>query len=292
MSSLLQYLPEDYILQVMNRPVDSPYVYGGKNGPFLMPYSIIAGYENVRGYDCSGYTQHVLRALGAIGHGVPWMTASQTASVAETLTFGSQQVGDLAFFGSGSSISHVTLVSALPGSDGWSPIIGANSGGSSTFGDDPDARVKHADSDYWRSGFSHYGSFRGGYGLEERDWLISFALYMCSLQGITDSARVDMSKQGWQMFRQYMSEALDGNAGYTGEDIYASLLLLNDGVSTWDQVVGAVTGAYSSVLDLVFGDDNDSAESESADSAEEGDDSWVDYAADSASAAWDWLTGD
>ena len=50
--------------------------------------------------------------------------------------------GDLAFYGSSDrSISHVMLISG-PFIDGGLPVVGASGGGSSTFGDNPDARVK------------------------------------------------------------------------------------------------------------------------------------------------------
>lgn len=282
MSSLLAYYDDSYILGVMEEFLESPYAYGGKNGPAVMPFSIISGHTDVRGYDCSGYAQIVLRILGAIGHGVPWMSAQSMYDASTKISESSAKPGDCVFYTSnGSSICHVTLY-AGPGL-----IIGANSGGSSTFADDPDARVKYGEN-YWQSAIAGYGTYRGGYGLDMDDYIVSFALYMARLKGYRSLSELPAGIEGWERFQTIMGSALDGNYSHTGSELYETFMQLNDGVSTWDAVVDTLTGvagaAYAEVVDWIDGSgDGSDAEEEAAE--EEGDGSW-------ASQVWEWAWGD
>jgi hypothetical protein len=298
--SLLAHLPESWIQDVMRFPFGAPYAYGGKKGPAVMPFSIISGKEDIRGYDCSGYCQHVLRMLGAIGHGVPWMSAAGMADAAREIAYGSQQPGDVAFYGTSSGICHVVMVSSEPYDDGYCDIIGANGGGSNTYADDDGAYVKEQ-SDYWRSGFSHFATFRDGYGLDMDDWVLSFGLYISALKGYQQTGHFPTSPQGWEMLSDLFNSKVDGNFGYTGSELYDEFLLLNDGMSAWDSVTnwasdlaGAVTDVAASAYDWLSGEEVAVVEEEAEEFVDdiEDDPGVLDYISDTASSAWDWAFGD
>jgi len=106
--------------------------------------------EGPDGWDCSGFAQAGLVRLGLLDRTSPDRTAQGLFEVAEPITSElDAREGDLAFYGSSDrSITHVMLISG-PFLDGGLPVVGASGGGSSTFGTDPNARVKRfADVEY------------------------------------------------------------------------------------------------------------------------------------------------
>lgn len=88
------------------------------------------------GYDCSGFAQAALWAIGILKQGV-WVdiTAAGLKDSCDAIKPEESQAGDLFFYGS-PTINHVTV--ALGGGQ----CIGANGGGSGTKGDDPKACVQ------------------------------------------------------------------------------------------------------------------------------------------------------
>lgn len=244
------------------------------------------------GYDCSGYAQACLRALGAIGHSVDWMRASDMYNASTRINASDVRAGDCAFYAasSSSSVCHVTLCTGPVQSNGLAPIIGANGGGSSTLGDDPGANVRYDDA-YWSSGLVGYGRFEY-HGTSQDDLLLALGLHLAWMYGHTDPANLPDNKEGWRL----VSEIFKGRdpVDYTGTlslgEVYAPLMAMYTGqASTWDKVIGwstsAVASAYSAVEEVVSGgyqylsggDDDEggsAADAVAADASAEG--SWLD----------------
>lgn len=124
-----------------------PYWYG-KGSPST-PWS-----SGPLGVDCSGYAQMAMVRLGLLSSTAPDRGVATLSAEFAPVELGTQQVGDLALYNN----SHVMVVCGSPrSSDGHSPVIGASSGGSLTFGQDPNARVKLFSSGlYWSSAFTTY----------------------------------------------------------------------------------------------------------------------------------------
>ncbi len=80
------------ITTVASYLLETPYLWGGKT---------------VMGYDCSGFVQVLFRMHGVI---LP-RNASQQALKGNEITFDNIQKGDLAFFGSQDSVTHVGIIS-------------------------------------------------------------------------------------------------------------------------------------------------------------------------------------
>lgn len=114
------------------------YYWGGGRGE---PYP--AG-----GYDCSGYVDSALRAAG---YTLPWAASSaSTATMLSALgAFRPLSQGEEAPRGAivayGSKTPSHVMLSTGEG------VIGASGGGSSTFGNDPNAAVKEFDTAWYRS---------------------------------------------------------------------------------------------------------------------------------------------
>lgn len=90
---------EDQIISYAETFIGVPYKYGG---------------ANEKGFDCSGFTGHVLETFG---YSIPRSARDQQKAV-EKIKISNAQKGDLVFFGkSKKSISHVGLVVSLKGED-------------------------------------------------------------------------------------------------------------------------------------------------------------------------------
>jgi cell wall-associated NlpC family hydrolase len=108
-----------------------------------------------KGVDCSGFAQMALVKLGELDAGAKDRGAAQLANDSNPVQLGKQRVGDLAYYP-----GHVMVVAGPPGGDGHSAVIGASGGGSSTKGNDPNARVKLFNSGAYRSDFVTYMRLR------------------------------------------------------------------------------------------------------------------------------------
>lgn len=130
--------------------LDCPWPIGGPGGGANAPF----------GYDCSGFVLRAWQHLGLIHKKTPvGRRAADLGAFVERVELGQQAPGDAAFYASdGSTVSHVQLVVLPPDPalDGHSLCYGANGGGSSTLGSDPEACVKEAPGNYW-SKFAFYG---------------------------------------------------------------------------------------------------------------------------------------
>ena len=134
---------------VLFEAIDVPYSWGAGTPATPWPTGQ-PGYnsatnqrEGPDGWDCSGFAQAGLVRLGLLDSSAPDRTAQGLFDLSAPVTSElDAREGDLAFYGSSDrSISHVMLISG-PFIDGGLPVVGASGGGSSTFGDNPDARVK------------------------------------------------------------------------------------------------------------------------------------------------------
>lgn len=129
--------------------IDCPWPVGGPGGGANAPF----------GYDCSGFVLRAWQHLGLIHKKTPvGRRARDLGAFVERVEVGEQMPGDAAFYASGSEVSHVQLVVGLPdpANSMHSVCFGANGGGGSTLGNDPDACVKLSTGNYW-SKFVYYG---------------------------------------------------------------------------------------------------------------------------------------
>jgi len=88
-------------------------------------------------FDCSGFAQAALLRLGQVRPDA-WhdKSAHGLANACDPIALADAQLGDLAFYGRGGRVTHVTVVL------GSGVCIGANGGGSATHGDTPSACVQ------------------------------------------------------------------------------------------------------------------------------------------------------
>ena len=71
------------------------------------------GGSNKKGFDCSGYTSYVMAKNGI---NIPRMAQDQSTKAAK-INIQSAQPGDLVFFGSGATVTHVGIVISAPGEE-------------------------------------------------------------------------------------------------------------------------------------------------------------------------------
>jgi len=118
----------------------SPYSWGAgtprDGGGTWPPSPLPKGLNGGRGFDCSGFAQAALVRLGILDKNAPDRTAASLWSVAAPVDETEARLGDLAFYGSGGRITHVTVCL------GHGVCIGANGGGAATNGDNAKAFVQ------------------------------------------------------------------------------------------------------------------------------------------------------
>lgn len=90
-------------------------------------------------FDCSGLVYY---CLNHAGKSVGRTTAAGYSAMFSSVSWSNSQTGDLACFGTG-SVTHIGIV--MLNSDGTRSLIHCGGGGSHTFGNDPNARVKISD---------------------------------------------------------------------------------------------------------------------------------------------------
>jgi cell wall-associated NlpC family hydrolase len=125
-----------------------PYFWG--RGSPSTPWS-----DGPKGVDCSGFAQMALVKLGILKSSAGDRGARALADASDPVEVGDQQVGDLAYYP-----GHVMIVVGPPGDDGHSSVMGASGGGSLTFGNDKNARVKLFSSGKYRDDFVTYMRLR------------------------------------------------------------------------------------------------------------------------------------
>lgn len=106
---------------------------GGGDWP---PNPLPKGVDGGRGFDCSGFAQAALVRLGMLDAKAPDRAAATLWDLCKPVDETEARLGDLAFYGPGARITHVTVCL------GFGTTIGANGGGSSTKGDNPKAFVQ------------------------------------------------------------------------------------------------------------------------------------------------------
>lgn len=127
------------------------YTWGGHARAVTWDAALALGKTGVGVVDCSLFACLALAKLGRWPAGwgkVKHMTSSMLAYACDPVAWGHQVPGDLAYYP-----GHVMVVLSYPTMTGDSEVIGASGGGSSTHGDDPNARVKTFASARYRSDF-------------------------------------------------------------------------------------------------------------------------------------------
>lgn len=141
-------LIESSIRAKLSDAIGWPYFFG-KGSPST-PWE-----DGPEGVDCSGFVQMALVRLGKLASTASDRGAATLADDSDPIAVGSQRAGDLAYYP-----GHVVLVVGSPGADGHSPVMSASGGTSTTFGDDPNARVKVFSTAEYRSDFVTYMRLR------------------------------------------------------------------------------------------------------------------------------------
>jgi peptidoglycan hydrolase-like protein with peptidoglycan-binding domain len=127
----------DAVLAAAETHLGAPY-YWGADGPSM--------------FDCSGFVLYVLRQDTGL---VAWGDDTAAGIKNRLPATNAPQKGDPVFFSSGGKVEHVELCTGS-----GSGTIGAGGGGSSTFGDDPNAKVKWDDWT-WDGRAKSFGSIQG-----------------------------------------------------------------------------------------------------------------------------------
>jgi len=87
-----------HVVEEAKQYLGTPYKWGG---------------SNKKGFDCSGYTSYVMAKNGI---NIPRMAQDQSTKAAK-INIQSAQPGDLVFFGSGATVTHVGIVISAPGEE-------------------------------------------------------------------------------------------------------------------------------------------------------------------------------
>ncbi|MEO8273490.1 MAG: NlpC/P60 family protein [Chloroflexota bacterium] len=124
----------------------TPYSYGAGRPSDVVrwpPATAPTGVHGGRGVDCSGFAQVALVHLGLLAADEHDRSAAALYDLAKPIAVGLEQMGDLAFYGSGGRVSHVMVVVA-PGI-----VMGARGGDQTTNGDNPRAFCQLEPLRYW-----------------------------------------------------------------------------------------------------------------------------------------------
>jgi len=150
--------PGEYIRRVLMGDGDTPSECVGT------PYIWAAGtpasqWPSPDGYDCSGFVQAALVRIGRLDPSEPDRASQTLYDLSVSLNLGEQEPGDLAFFGSSSTgIYHVVMVAEYAEDSGYSAVVGANGGDSTTTTPTEGAEVQDEAASYCqgRSDFLGY----------------------------------------------------------------------------------------------------------------------------------------
>ncbi len=121
-SSTKTSIESNSIVELASQQIGNPYRYSG---------------DRPGGFDCSGLVYYIYKKEGM---DLPRVSSDQ-ARIGKKIPLKSCKMGDLIFFGTGSRVKHVGIVSGS--ADGWPKMIHA----SSSHGV---IETRLADSDYWR----------------------------------------------------------------------------------------------------------------------------------------------
>lgn len=139
MSPLKLNIDDPVVLDLL-RAFGIPYAFGAgepKHGAGAWPPDPLpVGHGNGRGLDCSGFVQAALVHIGKMKATEPDRTAASLWAFTKPIAPELAAVGDLAFYGQAGNVRHVTLCL------GGGVCLGANGGGTNTYGDKPGAFVK------------------------------------------------------------------------------------------------------------------------------------------------------
>lgn len=130
------------------------YTWGGAAGLTTWAAAVALAGRGVGVVDCSLFASLALVKMG-IRKTFKRYTAMSLANACDPIAWGDQQPGDVAIYP-----GHVMIVLTGPDGKGDSRVIGASGGGSSTHGDNPNARVKTFDSARYRKDFVCFGRLK------------------------------------------------------------------------------------------------------------------------------------
>jgi len=126
---------------VLLEGLDAPYYWGGKGVTHWEDLVRNLADDNAPpwGVDCSFWACLAWEKMGIrpLDKAHPRLNTTGLANICNVVELGKQRPGDLAYYP-----GHVMVVLSYPGADGHSEVIGASGGRHTTFGDDPNARVK------------------------------------------------------------------------------------------------------------------------------------------------------
>lgn len=123
------------------------YTWGGAAGVTTWAAAEAVAAKGKGVVDCSLFACLALVRMG-VWKAFRRLTSRQIADACAPVVWGQQRPGDLVYYP-----GHVMVVLSYPRADGDSEVIGASGGGSSTHGDDPNARVKVFKSARYRRDF-------------------------------------------------------------------------------------------------------------------------------------------
>lgn len=106
------------------------------------------------GWDCAGHHQACAVQLGILPRSAPDRGSAALSKLGQAVEVGRQRLGDGAFYGT--PVSHVMTVLTDADRHGHSWVIGASGGTSTTFGQNPRARIKVFSTQDYRGDFRFF----------------------------------------------------------------------------------------------------------------------------------------